>query len=41
MQALAAIHDHDLLRLEIASLSEAQQRVLRDALAEVAMGQTS
>ena len=34
LQALAAIHEPDLIRLEIASLSEKQKSALREALAE-------
>jgi hypothetical protein len=36
LRALAAIHEPDLIRLEIASLSEEQKRVLREALADSA-----
>jgi hypothetical protein len=36
LRALAAIHEPDLIRLEIASLTEEQKRVLREALAESA-----
>jgi hypothetical protein len=36
IRALAAIHDRDLLRLEIASLSEDQKQDLREALEAVA-----
>jgi hypothetical protein len=36
LRALAAVHEPDLIRLEIASLSEEQKRVLRQALAECA-----
>ena len=34
LQVLAAIHEPDLIRLEIASLTEEQKSVLREALAE-------
>jgi hypothetical protein len=36
LRALAAIHEPDLIRLEIASLTEEQKSVLREALAESA-----
>jgi hypothetical protein len=34
MQALAQIHEPELIRLEVASLTAVQRDVLRDALAE-------